>query len=251
MDSYNGESAYEDLKEDIKDIKRGYKTAKDSIDTAKKIKNLTDSNSAEYQLAQQLKQKLAEQAAKQMATNTAASTAGGSVAGTTAGTMASTTGGTVATTGGTAVATAGGGAVSGAASGSVVPVLGTIIGAVIGLVAGGVASKIKQSNGNEDGSVVTISIASIVALVFSPILFLIFIVVLCGTILSKGIDGNVAIHQETEFQEDYMLTNGEGVGDAGHLYEEDSRELDEYNFTYPLNHGIQLYIYGPPEEVEE
>ncbi len=173
--------------------------------------------------------------------------AGSSVAGGAAGGGTAAAGTTASTaTAGTA-ATAAGGAAGGAAAGSVVPVAGTIIGAIVGLAAAAAKNASKDENSGTMMFIIILISASLLSA--GAFLFL-----GCGTILTKGIAGMIAQHQEAEFAEDE--DNEYNVAQSSKNYEEDSypilgegEEKYEYEYKLPLHHALSLFIYGPPNAV--
>lgn len=245
-------STRNDIEDDLKDINDTItEPIKDEIG-----KHINDQ--IQQKLADKLAQDTAKKAAEDVAANAAnaatnaaaegtmpAVTSGAAAesaavatagAGTTAaaGEAAVAAGGTMA--GGTAAAAAGGGAI-GSAGGPI----GAIIGVLIGVLATAVANQVNISIDPNDPDAPKVPLPLIFLLIF-----LSFMMIFCGTLISKGISGIMSISQETEFQN--TKYDGKGMSDAGTQFENGTDINKPYNDAQPLANSIRLYIYGKDDK---
>ena len=142
----------------------------------------------------------------------------------------------------TATASAAGGAAAaeGATIGAAGGPVGVATGAVIGAALAAAKkihdeSQISLDKDDPDAPKVSILVLFVCALGF--------MIVFCGTLLSKGISGVFSIGHETEFEQD--IVNGNGMAPAGEQYMDGMGDTNlTYNYAYPLKNTINTYIYG-------
>lgn len=79
------------------------------------------------------------------------------------------------------------------------------------------------------------------AVLFIGIMICTFFVLVCGTLLSKGMASSLSIGQETEFQETFV--RGENMAQAGERFKEGTT-LKEFDPAIPLKNAIMNYTYG-------
>lgn len=215
-------STRDDVEQDLQDIK-------DTV--AKPLKN-----KIENEVGDKLSKVVADQGAK-IAEKAAAETAAastGAMAGATAlegATGASTVGASAAGAGATA-----GVITEGAAAGTAAGPVGIAIGAAVA-TGSQLLKKFSISIDEKDTNSPKISIVTIIACA------LLFLFILCGTLISKGISGMFSIGHETEFEQD--VAEGKGMAPAGEQYMEGTDpDTLTYDYSLPLRNTINMYVYG-------
>lgn len=239
-------STREDLENDLQDTKetasRLSKPLRDDIND--KIKDEIGnriSKSVEQQAAKSAAQTASSAGTEAGLTGVGGATAQAATAQTVAGAGTSIAAGEA-----TAAATAAGGATAGsavaggAAAGSVGGPVGIAVGILAGLattVGKAIHKEMQISPDSDSGS------NSAIVAVIGLILAVFFFIVLCGTLLSKGISGMFSIGHTTEFE--YDIVENEGMAPAGEQYLEGySGGEIEYNYKMPLKNTVNMYIYG-------